>query len=162
MPRRANAIEVPRAASSHRRAIFVSLGLVLWMAAIGGRLVQLQIHQHDDLAARARSQQLSSIDTAPTRGQVLDRQGKELARSLDTESFFADPSEIQNTETTAGEMAAITSQDRADLARKLSEAKDTNKQDPVEIPGYLFAKRAKAVLSERFAGGARARLRRHG
>ena len=128
MPRRANAIEVPRAASSHRRAIFISLVLVLWMAAIGARLVQLQIHQHDDLAARARSQQLSSIDTAPTRGQVLDRQGKELARSLDTESFFADPSEIQSPESTATRIATITNQDRADLARKLSEAKEANKK----------------------------------
>src|SRR2546430_7515004 len=65
--------------SSHRRAIFVSLGLVLWMVAIGARLVQLQIHQHDDLAARARNQQLSSIDTAPTRGQRSEerRVGKE-------------------------------------------------------------------------------------
>src|ERR1041384_954716 len=159
MPRRANAIEVPRAASSHRRAIFVSLGLVLWMAAIGGRLVQLQIHQHDDLAARARSQQLSSIDTAPTRGQVLDRQGKELARSLDTESFFADPSEIQNTESTATRIAAITSQDRADLARKLSEAKQVNKKfiwitrrldmqvasklDALELPGIYSRKEPK-------------------
>jgi len=159
MPRRANAIEVPRAASSHRRAIFISLGLVLWMAAIGARLVQLQIHQHEDLAAKARSQQLSSIDTAPTRGQVLDRQGRELARSLDTESFFADPSEIQNTDTTAGKIAAITSQDRADLARKLSEAKDTNKKfvwivrrldmqvatklDALELPGIYSRKEPK-------------------
>src|SRR2546423_2227411 len=128
MPRRANVIEVPRAASSHRRAIFVSLGLVLWMAAIGARLVQLQIHQHEDLAARARNQQLSSIDTAPTRGQVLDRQGKELARSLDTESFFADPSEIANSDDTARKISAITNQDRADLARRLAEAKDANKK----------------------------------
>ena len=128
MPRRANAIEVPRAASSHRRAIFVWLGLVLWMAAIGARLVQLQIHQHDDLAARARSQQLSSIDTAPTRGQVLDRQGKELARSLDTESFFADPSEITDSAETARKISAITNLDRADLAKKLADAKDANKK----------------------------------
>ena len=128
MPRRANAIEVPRVASSHRRAIFVSLGLVLWMAAIGARLVQLQIHQHDDLAARARSQQLSSIDTAPTRGQVLDRQGKELARSLDTESFFADPSEITDSEDTARKVSAITNQNRDDLAKKLADARDANKK----------------------------------
>src|SRR5438094_37673 len=128
MPRRANAIEVPRAASSHRRAIFISLGLVLWMAAIGARLVQLQIHQHYDLAARARSQQLSSIDTAPTRGQVLDRQGRELARSLDTESFFADPSEITNSDDTARKISAITNQNREDLAKKLADARDTNKR----------------------------------
>src|ERR1041384_2831952 len=126
MPRRANAIEVPRAASSHRRAIFISLSLVLWMAAIGARLVQLQIHQNDDLAARARSQQLSSIDTAPTRGPVLDPQGKELVASLDTESFFADPSEITDSAETARKISAITNLDRADLAKKLADAKDAN------------------------------------
>ena len=94
MPRRATAMEAPRAANSHRRALLVSLALVAWMMAIGARLVQLQVNRHDDLAARARNQQLSAIDTAPTRGQVLDRQGRELARSLDTESFFADPSDL--------------------------------------------------------------------
>lgn len=159
MPRRATAIEVPRAAISHRRALFVALVLLAWMGAIGARLVQLQIHQHDDLAARARGQQMSSIDTAPTRGQLLDRQGREMARSLDTESFFADPSEITNTDDTARKIAAITSQDRADLARKLSDAKDANKKfiwitrrldmqvatklDALELPGVYSRKEPK-------------------
>src|SRR2546430_17534650 len=121
MPRRATANEAPRAENSHRRILFVAIALVLWMLAIGARLVQLQIHQHDDLAARARNQQLSSIDTAPTRGQVLDRQGRELARSLDTESFFADPSEISNSDDTARKISAITNQSREDLAKKLAD-----------------------------------------
>src|SRR5258705_276845 len=80
MPRRATANEAPRAETSHRRILFVAIALVLWMLAIGARLVQLQIHQHDNLASRARNQQLSSIETAPTRGQVLDRQGRELGK----------------------------------------------------------------------------------
>src|SRR5207248_3132862 len=70
MPRRATANEAPRTENAHRRILFVAIGLVLWMLAIGGRLVQLEIHQHDDLASRARNQQLSSIDTAPTRAQA--------------------------------------------------------------------------------------------
>src|SRR5712664_4266520 len=123
MPRRATAIEVPRSGNSQRRALFVSLGLVVWMLAVGARLVQLQVSRHDELAARARNQQLSSIETAPTRGQVLDRQGRELARSLDTESFYADPSEIQSAAETARRIAEITGQDKADLAKRLSEAK---------------------------------------
>src|SRR5881392_2697820 len=128
MPRRAIAIEAPRTGISRRRALCVATGLLIWMFAIGARLVQLQVHQHDDLAARARGQQLSSIDTAPTRGQVLDRQGRELARSLDTESFFADPSEITNCDDTARKISAITNQNREDLAKKLADARDTNKK----------------------------------
>src|SRR5256884_2329317 len=128
MPRRATANEAPRAETSHRRILFVAIALVLWMLAIGARLVQLQIHQHDNLASRARNQQLSSIETAPTRGQVLDRQGRELARSLDTESFYGDPSEIQAVEQTAGRIASITGQDRPDLVRRINDAKQADKK----------------------------------
>jgi cell division protein FtsI (penicillin-binding protein 3) len=98
------------------------------MLLIGARLVQLQVQQHDDLSARARNQQLGTIETSPTRGQVLDRQGRELARSIDTESFFADPREIPNTDETARRIAAITGQDRAELANRLREAKASNKK----------------------------------
>ena len=128
MPRRPTAIEAPRSGNSHRRARWVALGLVAWMLLIGARLVQLQVHQHDDLSARARNQQLGTIETSPTRGQVLDRQGRELARSIDTESFFADPRDILNTEETARRIAAITGQDRAELANRLREAKAANKK----------------------------------
>ena len=128
MPRRAIANEAPRTENAHRRILFVAIGLVLWMLAIGGRLVQLQIHQHDDLASRARNQQLSSIDTAPTRGQVLDRQGRELARSLDTESFYSDPGEVKNVDETARKIASLTGVDRAELVRRFNDAKDANKK----------------------------------
>src|SRR5882672_7508877 len=128
MPRRSTAIEAPRPGKSHRRALFVAIGLVAWMALIGARLVQLQVSQHDDFTSRARNQQLGTIETSPTRGQVLDRQGRELARSIETESFFADPRDIPNTDETARRIAAITGQDRAELANRLREAKASNKK----------------------------------
>src|SRR6266853_269300 len=128
MPRRATANEAPRAETSHRRILFVAIALVLWMLAIGARLVQLQIHQHDNLASRARNQQLSSIETAPARGQVLDRQGRELARSLDTESFYSDPSEVKNIDETVRKIASVTGLDRADLIKRFNDAKDANKK----------------------------------
>jgi penicillin-binding protein 2 len=128
MPRRSTAIEAPRPGKSHRRALFVAIGLVAWMALIGARLVQLQVSQHDDFTSRARNQQLSAIETSPTRGQVLDRQGKELARSIETESFFADPRDISDPNDTAKRIAAITGQDREELARRLAVAIDAKKQ----------------------------------
>ena len=101
MPRRVKVIHPPKSGKSSGRALIVTVALVVWMLAIGARLVQVQISQHDDLAARAQNQQLGAIDTSPIRGQVLDRQGRELARSIDTESFFADPREIDNVDLTA-------------------------------------------------------------
>src|SRR6185503_13513814 len=128
MPRRSTAIEAPRSGTSQRRTLWLALGLVVWMLAIGVRLVQLQVHQHEDLSVRARNQQLSAIETSPTRGQVLDRQGRELARSIETASFFADPREITSPNETARRIAAITGQDRAELADRLRAAKDSNKK----------------------------------
>ena len=128
MPRRSTAIEAPRPGKSHRRALFLAIGLVAWMILIGARLVQLQVSQHDDFTARARNQQLSSIETSATRGPVLDRQGRELARSVETASFFADPREIVDSNDTAKQIAAITGQDRNELARRLDVATDAKKQ----------------------------------
>src|SRR2546427_882050 len=128
MPRRVKVIQEPKSGRSSGRALIVTLALVAWMLAIGARLVQVQITQHDDLAARAQSQQLGAIDTSPIRGQVLDRQGRELARSIDTESFFADPREVDNVDLTARNIAAATGLDQAELAKRLSDAKDSNKK----------------------------------
>jgi cell division protein FtsI (penicillin-binding protein 3) len=108
--------------------LFVALGLVAWMFLVGARLVQLQVGQHDDFTARARNQQLSAIETSPTRGQVLDRQGRELARSIETESFFADAREISDPNDTAKRIASVTGQDRDELARRLAVAIDAKKQ----------------------------------
>src|SRR6266404_2877464 len=159
MPRRSTASEAPRAGNSHRRARFVAIGLVAWMLLIGARLVQLQVSQHDDFTARARNQQLSAIETSPTRGQVLDRQGRELARSIETESFFADPRDISDPNDTAKRIASITGQDRDDLARRLGVAIDAKKQfvwvarrvnvesakklDAMELPGVYSRKEPK-------------------
>jgi cell division protein FtsI (penicillin-binding protein 3) len=98
------------------------------MLVIGVRLVQLQVSQHDTFTARARNQQLSSIETSATRGPVVDRQGRELARSVEVASFFADPREIDNASETAKQIAAITGQDRAELAKRLDTAIDAKKQ----------------------------------
>jgi len=128
MPRRSTAKEAPLPGNSQRRAFWVAIGLVAWMLLIGARLVQLQVTRHEDLSARARNQQLGAIETSPMRGQVLDRQGRELARSIDTESFFADPSEINSPDETARRIASITGQDRAELTTRLRNAKDANKK----------------------------------
>lgn len=127
MPLRSTAID-RHPADSQRRASFVAIGLVVWMLIVGGRLVQLQVGQHEQLSARAKNQQLGAIETSPTRGQVLDRQGRELARSVDTESFYADPREVINVNETARRISGVTGQNREELAARLREAKDSNKK----------------------------------
>src|SRR6185436_48341 len=126
MPLRATALD-REAADPRRRAMFVALGLVAWMAIIGLRLGQLQITRHNELSTRAKNQQLGTVETSPTRGLLLDRQGRELARSVDTESFYADPREILDVDQTARKIAAVTGLDKNDLTEKLNAAKDSKK-----------------------------------
>jgi cell division protein FtsI (penicillin-binding protein 3) len=108
--------------------MFVALGLVAWMAIVGLRLVQLQITRHTDLSTRAKNQQLGTVETSPTRGLLLDRKGRELARSVDTESFYADPREIQNVTETARKISSVTDLNKDELITKISTAKESNKK----------------------------------
>jgi cell division protein FtsI/penicillin-binding protein 2 len=73
------------------RALFVAAFIAFWMLVVSARLVYLQFSQYESLANRARQQQQNSIDTAPQRGELLDRQERQLARSVQTVSLFLDP-----------------------------------------------------------------------
>src|SRR5260370_15471220 len=88
---RARRTTKPQPDKSRRRVFLIALALFAWMVGIGARLAYLQVNRHDDLANQARRQQLGVVETEPTRGQVLDRQGPELARSINVQSFFSIP-----------------------------------------------------------------------
>src|ERR1700704_2718527 len=80
---------------SIRRTLFVAAFVAFWMVGISARLVHLQVSMHDKLVARAHQQQQDAIETSPTRGPVLDREGRELARTIDTTSVFVAPDEFK-------------------------------------------------------------------
>jgi cell division protein FtsI/penicillin-binding protein 2 len=113
---------------SIRRALYVAAFIVFWMLAIGARLVHVQVSSHDDLVERARKQQQGTIETCPQRGRLLDRQERELARSIDTESVFAAPYEIEDVEHTAEQLAPIVEIDKATLRKQLADAKNSDKK----------------------------------
>lgn len=92
--------------ASPRRVLYVAAFIVLWMVVIGIRLVQLQVSQHDELAAKARLHQQQAVDTSAQRGLVLDRNNRELARSIDTDSVFVAPDEFKR-ESEAESLAEI-------------------------------------------------------
>ncbi|HSS20094.1 MAG TPA: penicillin-binding protein [Pyrinomonadaceae bacterium] len=80
---------------SLRRTLFVAAFVVFWMLGISARLVYLQVYQHQKLATRAQQQQQDAFEISPTRGPVLDRQERELARTVDTTSVFVAPDEFR-------------------------------------------------------------------
>ena len=94
MARRSGQAE-PQPDVSIRRTLFVAAFVAFWMLGVSARLVQLQVTRHDKLVARARQQQQDAIETSPTRGPVLDRDERELARTVDTTSVFIAPDEFK-------------------------------------------------------------------
>src|SRR4029078_6609117 len=84
----------PQPDVSIRRTLFVAAFVAFWMLGISARLVYLQVSRHEKLSARAHQQQQDAIDISPTRGAVLDREQRELARTIDTTSVFVAPDEF--------------------------------------------------------------------
>src|SRR5579872_1399152 len=101
-----------------RLSLFAAL-LGLWIIAICGRLVWLQVAQYGFLTQRAARQQQRSIEVSPPRGVIYDRKGRELAMSVQVDSVFAVPSEIPDQGTTANLLAGILKSDPKEVLAKL-------------------------------------------
>jgi cell division protein FtsI/penicillin-binding protein 2 len=136
----------------------VACFLGVWMLVIGVRLIYLQTAQHEWLTSRARTQQQEAIETSPVRGLVLDRHGNELARSVDTESFWAVPREVRNVEEAAAQLAPLVGEDAGALASKLKLAQDSNKKF-AWIARKLDEERASKVHALNIAASTRSRSR---
>jgi cell division protein FtsI (penicillin-binding protein 3) len=97
------------------------------MVLVGARLAYLQTSKHESLSRRARQQQLDVEPLAAPRGLILDRQGRELARSIDVDSFYADPREIEDVEAASGALARLLNMDSVGLSTRLKEAKSARR-----------------------------------
>ena len=103
-----------------RLRIFCVL-LAVWGAAVVGRLVQLQLAQGSRYRARAQRQQERRFELPGRRGSILDRQGRELAVSVEVSSVYAIPDEIRNADSVAGTLSALLRIPRARLRARLDQ-----------------------------------------
>jgi cell division protein FtsI (penicillin-binding protein 3) len=82
---------------------------MLWAVGIQARLLYLQVHKHHDLQSRAENQSERTMDISAKRGDILDRHGRVLAYSVDADSVYGVPSEIEDAgKTTSMLCAALT------------------------------------------------------
>ncbi|HYE13129.1 MAG TPA: penicillin-binding protein [Pyrinomonadaceae bacterium] len=102
----------------------VAVFLCAWMVLIGARLTYLQTFGHEWLRERAAKQQSGFEAASAPRGLILDRRGRELARSVDVDSFFADPSKVESPDEAAAALSRALGTDEGALAARLREAKE--------------------------------------
>ena len=77
--------------------------------------------RHDEFVKRAKKQQERTIELAPRRGAIVDRDGRSLAVTTTVESVFAIPSDIEDPDLVARELAPLLKQPVRELRRRLSD-----------------------------------------
>jgi cell division protein FtsI (penicillin-binding protein 3) len=88
--------------------------------AVVCRLADLQLLRAGDLRERAERQQQRSVRLEPIRGPIVDRNGNDLALSVEVFSVYADPSHIRDPASAARELARALDLPEADLRARLS------------------------------------------
>ncbi|HXU39573.1 MAG TPA: penicillin-binding protein 2, partial [Blastocatellia bacterium] len=141
--------------ASDKRLSIIQITIVLWMMAIGAKLLWLQVKQHDWLLARAAHQQQAAIDLSPMRGVISDRNGDELARSVAVKSLYASPADIGDAAAAADTLSDLLDIDRDELYKRLMSGRAAvavkRKLDPDEVaavsklslPGLRFVNEMK-------------------
>jgi len=82
-------------------------GLLFALAVLWLRVGWLQVVQHARYAGRAELNQEQRVLVRPVRGEILDRDGRPLARDLMTVSVSAAPREMKNPAAVARGLAAL-------------------------------------------------------
>lgn len=101
--------------------LYVILGLFL--AAFGAiifRAVQLQIVKGPELKKMADRQHRKTLNLQSKRGDIYDRNLKELAVSIEVDSVFAQPDKIESPRATARALAPVIGVSSFELEKKLS------------------------------------------
>ncbi|HYX20076.1 MAG TPA: penicillin-binding protein 2, partial [Thermoanaerobaculia bacterium] len=96
------------------------LFLALWAAVVVARLAQVQIAQGSKYRARAARQQERRIEIKGSRGSILDREGRELAVSVEAASVYAIPDEIESPRAAAQALSPLLGMPAPEVQEKLT------------------------------------------
>jgi cell division protein FtsI (penicillin-binding protein 3) len=110
-----------------RRVCVVAWVFTIWVAGIEAKLVYLQIYDRADLVALASRQQERTQQSPAKRGDLLDRRGRILATSVDADTIYAVPTEIDHPADVAKQLCDALgdcdAKDRQSLADRLGQRK---------------------------------------
>lgn len=129
------------------RVILISFLLFFSFVLIVGRMFQLQILKKEQLYRLAARQQLSQIPLVPKRGTIYDRNGNELAVSIEVDSVYADSKKVVEVEKAIQGLSAIFQNDPRELQKKLKSQKSF-----VWIQRKISPREAEAVKSLGLSG----------
>jgi cell division protein FtsI (penicillin-binding protein 3) len=129
-----------------RRLQWLLWALLIWVGAIFGRLVWLQVVRHDELLKVAQHQQEKTVEVPALRGSILDRTGQPLAKTLPAESVNVNPQKIPDLIVAAEILSRVLEIDEAKLYKQLVSA-SARKKGFMWVARKITAKQAAALRS---------------
>ncbi len=117
-----------------RRTAVVIGAFLLWAVAIEGRLVHLQVIDHERMAAEAEEQQSRNVPLLAPRGDILDRHGDLLAYSVDLDTIGAAPREAGDPRKAVAKLCAALGDCTPDEVRTLVKRFNSGR-------GYVYVRR---------------------
>ena len=106
--------------------MLLALAVSLWGLVIGLRLVDLQVLQRSFYEKQSARQSERTINLDPRRGPILDRNRRPLAVSVEAESIYAVPQDIEDPAPTAAALGRVLGLDaagRRELATHLQKSR---------------------------------------
>lgn len=101
------------------------VGIFLSFCLITFRLYHIQVWRHQEFHHLAHRQIQRVSERMPLRGSILDRKNRTLALSLELQSCFADPSEVENPAMTAKTLAPLLNVSSQELLQKIRRKKSS-------------------------------------
>jgi cell division protein FtsI (penicillin-binding protein 3) len=111
----------PHTASTRRRLVGILALVAVVFSVLAARIADVQTRDRTSLAALGRDQRIKHVTLAADRGGIFDRNGHELALSLDRETIWADPRYVKHPAEAAAKLAPIVGVDEFELRSRLSQ-----------------------------------------
>jgi cell division protein FtsI (penicillin-binding protein 3) len=105
------------------RIRLVSGVFVVFFVAVAARALYLQVVKRDDFVKLAEKQHQRTVSLTPARGAIYDRNGSPLAVSIEMDSLFAEPRNIDEARETATKLEPFLGIGRDVLERKMEGSK---------------------------------------
>jgi len=110
--------------SQHQLRIKIAAGFIFaFLIACAIKAFWLQVIVADKYSKKALSEIITCVNLPAKRGQILDRNGKVLAMSIDVASVYANPHKILNKTQTAKEISRILGMNESSVTELLESSK---------------------------------------
>ena len=116
-----------------RRALAGFAFIVLGLAGLVVRYVQLQVVRHDEFVLRSQANRLKPRAIAPARGLIYDRNGVLLADNVTAFRLEVVPEQVPDMETFLREIAAVVPLDEDDIDAFRRQLKQSRRFDSVPL-----------------------------